>query len=493
MNSRPLGNYTAVGNSFADARNLGLTATDVACDVILLSDRTDRDLDGLCDELKEDGISIHRCGSVKETRDLLRRNSAIALLYDAFLTDHISNSMAPKIGRLLADHSHLRVIALIPALSAINPNLRIMLRHGWLYDVHSMPYDRIRLVHTLRHIMGLSVLEAESTKSEEQVTRGFGHLIGTSPAMRRIYSTIRRVRKIDIPVLITGESGTGKELIARTLHDRPDRKSDSLVAINCGALPASLIQSELFGHEPGAFTGAQRRKKGLIEAAHNGTLFLDEIGDMPLEVQPNLLRFLQNGDFKRVGGQETLRVNTRIVAATHIDLHQAMDEGTFRDDLFYRLNGVTICVPPLRERGTDIELLAHHFLHRFEKEYARPHMKFSEDALAALHKYHWPGNVRELMSAVGRAIALAPRNIVRAADLGLEQETQDSDASLPLCKAREDSDRSVILECLQRNRFNVQQSSNELGISRVSLYRLMKKHGIQRPKRRGKDHDGTPH
>jgi DNA-binding NtrC family response regulator len=489
MNSRPLGNFTNDRNNISDVRKLGLTSADTTCDVILLSERTERGFDDLRDELQEDGISVHHCRGIKETRDLLQSRNATALLYDAYLTDRISNIMEHKIGRLLADHPHLRMVALIPAFSAITPNLRAMLRQGWLYDVHSMPYDRLRLVHTLRHIMGLSALEIESTRAEDHVARGFGHLIGTSPAMQRIYSTIRRVRRINIPVLITGESGTGKELIARTLHDRPDRKNDSLVAINCGALPPSLIQSELFGHEPGAFTGAQRRKKGLIEAAHNGTLFLDEIGDMPLEVQPNLLRFLQDGAFKRVGGQETLRVNTRIVAATHIDLYQAMDEGRFREDLFYRLNGVTICVPPLRERGADVEMLAYHFLHRFEKEYARPRITFSEDALTALHKHHWPGNVRELMSAIGRAVALAPRNIVRAADLGLEQEMEAPGSPLPLSKARKDSDRSVILECLQRNRFNIQQSSRELGISRVSLYRLMRKHGIKRPKRRGNDHD----
>ena len=303
-------------------------------------------------------------------------------------------------------------------------------------------------------------------------------IIGESPGMRRVAALVRRFEQTEEPVLITGESGTGKELLARAIHDGSRRAHGAFVAVNCAAIPPGLVASELFGYEKGAFTGAAARSVGQIEYANGGTLFLDEIGDMPIDLQGHLLRFLQEGQIRRVGGRETIGLDVRIVSATNVRLSQAIAEGRFREDLFYRLNVLTLPVPPLRERPEDITPLAYHFLRAAERDFNRDVAGFSPDAMAALRRYRWPGNVRELMSVVRRAVVIGDGPMIDAASLiGLE----DAPAPAPLPatpKPGSPEERSLLLEMLERMSENITSTADALSVSRVTLYRMLRRHGI---------------
>ncbi len=328
------------------------------------------------------------------------------------------------------------------------------------------------------------------------------HMVGTSPPMGAVFHAIRKFAVTDAPVLITGESGTGKELVARAIHERSKYSAGPLVPINCAGLPPTLIASELFGHEKGSFTGAYQRKIGRIEAAKGGTVFLDEIGDLPLELQVHLLRFLQEKTIDRVGGNRPIHVDARVVAASNGDLRKAVAEGRFRDDLFYRLHVLCLDLPPLRERGEDIELLSMYFLRKFSQEMDRPVRGFDESALRALRSYRWPGNVRELISCIRRARVMAVGHDITVADLelpdtrpegrtepplgegwlGEAKRTGDQAAQgdiPPLARAKNDLEDTLIRETLRRNGRNITRTAERLGISRVTLYRLMEKHGIR--------------
>jgi len=304
-------------------------------------------------------------------------------------------------------------------------------------------------------------------------------IIGESPGMRRVAALVRRFEQTDEPVLITGESGTGKELLARAIHDGSRRASrGAFVAVNCAAIPAGLVASELFGYEKGAFTGAATRSIGQIEYANGGTLFLDEIGDMPIDLQGHLLRFLQEGQIRRVGGRETIGLDVRIVSATNVRLGQAIAEGRFREDLFYRLNVLTLPVPPLRERPEDITPLAYHFLRAAERDFNRDVAGFSPDAMAALRRHPWPGNVRELMSVVRRAVVVGDGPLVDAAALiGLD----DTPVPGPLPgtpKPGSQEEHALLLETLERTGENITTTADALNVSRVTLYRMLRRHGI---------------
>lgn len=304
-------------------------------------------------------------------------------------------------------------------------------------------------------------------------------MVGSSQPMRRLFEAIRRYAVTNAPVLITGESGTGKELAARALHERSSFNRGPFVAINCGALPTTLIGSELFGYEKGAFTGATARKIGRIESAESGTIFLDEIGDLPLETQAHLLRFLQERTIERIGGCKPITITARVVAATNVNLRDAVAKGRFREDLFYRLNVLTLGMPPLRERGDDIALLTRFFLQRFASEMKRETLDFSLEAVRKITTYAWPGNVRELIACVRRAVVMADGSEITVRDLGLPDESKEEAATdKGLEKARGQAEAGLIRAALERNRFNIKQSAEELGISRVTLYRLIQKHDI---------------
>ncbi len=325
------------------------------------------------------------------------------------------------------------------------------------------------------------------------------YLVGNSPVMRTIFETIRRFGPTDTPILITGESGTGKELAALAIHERSERASGPFIPINCAGLPPTLIGSELFGHEKGAFTGAYQRKIGRIEAAQGGTVFLDEIGDLPLELQPHLLRFLQEKTIDRVGGNRPISVDVRVVAATNMDLSKAIKDGRFREDLFYRLNVLTLDMPPLRERGDDIDLLSTFFLQKFGDEMNRPAHGFDPAAVRQLRLYGWPGNVRELVSCIRRAVVMSDGLKITARDLGFPLGMQHgSPARAPvrphavnghaaacapakrvtLKQAKREAEVNLLRGTLEQNGQNIKQTAEVLGVSRVTLYRLLKEHGI---------------
>ena len=303
-------------------------------------------------------------------------------------------------------------------------------------------------------------------------------IVGESPAMRHVAALVRRFEQTDEPVLITGESGTGKELLARAIHDGSRRASGPFVAVNCAAIPAGLVASELFGYEKGAFTGAGTRSLGQIEYANGGTLFLDEIGDMPIDLQGHLLRFLQEGQIRRVGGRETIRLDVRIVSATNVRLAQAITDGRFREDLFYRLNVLTLPVPPLRDRPEDIAPLAYHFLRAAERDFNRRVNGFSADAIAALRRHRWPGNVRELMSVVRRAVVIGDGPIIDGSVLtGLNEPLPTQSAAAPL-RPGSAEERAALLGALERTGENITSTADALNVSRVTLYRMLRRHGI---------------
>ena len=344
-----------------------------------------------------------------------------------------------------------------------------------MFDHLTLPVDAQRLAAILGHAYGRATLRPSAAQVDPSL-RALA-IVGQSPAILRLRRQIERVAKADAPAMIGGESGTGKELVAQAIHQSSTRAEGPFVAVNCGAIPASLIQSELFGYEKGSFTGADRRRLGLIETANRGTLFLDEIGDLPLDMQTNLLRFLQEGTVDRVGGTRPVPVDVRVIAATHVDLDAAVAAGTFRKDLYYRLNVLPLVVLPLRERGDDIALLAQHFFDRFAGERSGRLRGFSQRALVAMSAYDWPGNVRELINRIRRAVVLAEGRLITPADLDLEQPT-DKAIRVPLDEARSSAERRAISECLHSAGRNVSHAAKQLRVSRMTLYRLMAKHGI---------------
>ena len=303
-------------------------------------------------------------------------------------------------------------------------------------------------------------------------------LIGQSAAIQHALNMIVRFAKTEEPVLITGESGTGKELAARAIHDRSLRCDGPFLAVNCAAFPATLIASELFGYEKGAFTGALARTKGQIEHANGGTLFLDEIGDMPVDLQGHLLRFLQDGHIARIGGRETIHVDVRIVAATNVRLREAIAEGRFREDLYYRLNILALHLPPLRERREDIRLLADHALRQAAGQFGRDVSGFAPEAMNMLCQHDWPGNVRELMAVVRRAVVMGDASIVTPFDLtGLSEPSRPPNPT-PRPLPGSDQEREALIEALAGTQENVTLTAQELGVSRVTLYRMLRRHSI---------------
>lgn len=453
---------------------------------LLVSSHPARHYGHLIERLKDHHIHLLICGDTQEAKHLAAKYHPIAMLVDC--TEIAAHELSySSMEQLLESHSHLRFIALIRVQQTVPGHVQEMLRNGWLYDFHTVPIDIQRLAHTLGHLRGLAQLESRYSSSIIEQKKGYGPLIGISPEMRNIYRAIKRISRVTAPVLITGESGTGKELIARTIHLQSDVRKGKFVAINCAAIPPNLIASELFGHEVGAYTGATRQKRGLIESADDGTLFLDEIGDMPLDLQPYLLRFLQEGTYTRVGGTTEYRSRARLITATNADLKAALAKGAFREDLYYRLNILTIEAPPLRQRKGDIPLLAEHYLQLCRKEYNRPKLMLSKKALMALEQYEWPGNVRELFSAISRAVVLAKGPVIHPEDLRLGTNWSPSQPATAqsLATARQEFDRKYILSRLKSNNHNILRTAKELDISRVALYRLMKRYGIF--KGRGED------
>jgi two-component system NtrC family response regulator len=345
------------------------------------------------------------------------------------------------------------------------------------YDFFTKPVDMHGLRIILRRAHQLYHLEEEHRALKRQWTP-FGEVSGTSPAMQEVYATLRKVAPADIPVFITGESGTGKERLARSVHEQSLRGSGPFVAIHCGAIPASLLESELFGNEKGAFTGADAQRKGRIECAEGGTLFLDEMGTASPEFQVKLLRFLQEGTIERVGGRKSFYVDARVVAATNADLKKAIEAGTFREDLFFRLNGVSITLPPLRARGRDVLFLAQTFLASYAEQTGKPIRGFSQEAIAAINHYSWPGNVRELENKVRGGIALSDGKWLTPADLDIPVSPMEESALPTLKEARSQFEKQWVEDTISRSDGNIPHAAKQLGISNRALHDLIVGHQI---------------
>ncbi|WP_447979464.1 PEP-CTERM-box response regulator transcription factor [Candidatus Nitrospira bockiana] len=346
------------------------------------------------------------------------------------------------------------------------------------FDYIQKPVQLDVLKVVLQRAAYLQRLDRENQSLQrEQPTDGLGDILGRSPAMQRVFSVIRRVAPADVPVLITGESGTGKGLVARAIHRLSGRHQAPFVSINCGAIPENLLESELFGHEKGAFTGAHIQRRGRIESAEHGVLFLDEIGEMPLPLQVKLLHVLQEQRIVRVGGREEIPVDARVIAATNRDLSQAIQQGTFREDLFYRLQVVTIAVPPLRDRGEDVRVLAQALLQQAATEQKKKLLGFTPAALKAIEAYNWPGNVRELENRIKRAVVMAEGQRITHEDLELNGLTGKSHK---LKDARESIEKECIQKTLAKNRGNISKTAAELGVSRPTLHGLISKYSIER-------------
>jgi two-component system NtrC family response regulator len=349
------------------------------------------------------------------------------------------------------------------------------------YDFYQKPVDIDQLGLIVRRAFQLHGIESENKRLEEKAgdeRTVLGTMITAAPEMMKVARTIERVANTGVSVMLLGASGTGKELLARGVHSASRRASGGFVAINCAAIPENLLEAELFGYEKGAFTGAIKTNEGKIELAHGGTLFLDEVGDIPLPLQVKLLRFIQERVIERIGGRKPIPVDTRIVCATHQDLPEMIKAGTFREDLYYRLAEIVVKIPSLKERPGDAALLAKHFLHRFARE-MNPQVKgFAPGALAAIDAWPWPGNVRELENRVKRAVIMADAKLVSAEDLDLER---DEEEALPvnLKSARERADRRAIRQALARADNNISSAAKLLGISRPTLYDLMKQYELQ--------------
>ena len=348
------------------------------------------------------------------------------------------------------------------------------------YDFLSKPVDADELKRVLQRCVYVAELEQEYHALQQSAqTDVFEDMLGTSPQMQGVFTFVRKVAPTGAPVLILGDSGTGKEMVARALHRRSPQHAGPFVAINCNSIPENLLESELFGHEKGSFTGAHTQRKGHIETAAGGTLFLDEVGELPGSVQVKLLRFLQEKRFQRVGGRQEIHSDARVVAATNVNLQEAVARGMFREDLYFRLAVVVVKVPPLRERGDDVGLLAKAFVHGYAAQLSKRGVTFAPDALRALILYRWPGNVRELQNRVQRAVIMADGKRVTAADLELT-DALGLLAPQTLREARESVERDLVQDALRRHGGRITSAAQELGISRPTLYELMEKLEIAR-------------
>jgi two-component system, NtrC family, response regulator len=338
--------------------------------------------------------------------------------------------------------------------------------------------DELKLIlHRCIYVMNL---ENEYREMERKLRADvFENMLGTSPQMHGVFAFIRKVAATNAPVLLLGESGTGKEMAASAIHRCSSRRDGPFITINCNAIPENLLESELFGHEKGSFTGAHVQRKGLMESAGQGTLFLDEIGELPLPIQVKLLRFLQEQRFQRVGGRQEIQIDTRVIAATNVDLKEAVAKGRFREDLYFRLAVVVIKLPPLRDRGEDVNLLAREFLQQFAVQSEKPSLTFAPDALRAIRQHRWTGNVRELQNRIKRAVIMADGKRVTASDLELSDGTELIRGAT-LKEARENVERELVEQALKKHSGRISSAAAELGVSRPTLYELMDKLGIKR-------------
>jgi len=424
---------------------------------------------GLADEFE-----VVCAANAAEARRLLREQRPSLVTLDVAL----SPPGAPQDeGLLLLDeivdqHPLAKVVMVTGNESRENALLAI--RRGAV-DWYAKPIELAELKMILRRALHIRRIE-EASPEPASGRKRYHRLVGESLAIRKVFSLVQRVAPTDATVLILGENGTGKELVAHAIHQASSHREGPFVPINCGAIPETLLESELFGHERGSFTDAHRMREGKLEVAAGGTVFLDEIGEIPTHVQVKLLRFLQDHKVERIGGREAQRVDVRVVAATNHDLKSAMAAGTFREDLFYRLSVVTVQVPPLRERGDDTRLLAEYFLEFYSRHHKRRIKGFTQSGLRAIQAHPWPGNVRELENRVQRAVILAQDAYLRPEDLELGEGAAETPRTLQ--DARDTAERSLIEDALVRNAGNITRAARDIDVSRPTFHDLLRKHGL---------------
>ena len=441
--------------------------------VILVVDDDAPTREALASGLKKLGHEIIMAGTGVAALDEVRRHPVDLAIIDLKLPDMEGTELFGAL-RILRPEA---IAVMISGHATVDEAISALKRG--IYDFITKDFR----MHELRKVVS-KALETQKLLAENQRLRQAlqdrgptGRLIGRGPALLKVIHMVSQIAPMKSTVLLSGESGVGKELVAEAIHYESPRRPRPLVKVNCGALPEGLIESELFGHEKGAFTGAIQQRKGRFELADGGTLFLDEISEMPSATQVKLLRVLQEGEFERVGGSQTLKVDVRLIAATNVNLEAAVNSGRFRKDLFYRLNVIHLLIPPLRQRVEDISLLALHFLDKFCLENNRPTMGFSPAAMAALKSYYWPGNVRELQNVVERAVALCAGNMVDLADLPDEirrHSPADDQIILPVGASMEEIERLAILQTLKKTDGDKELAARLLGIGLATLYRRLK-------------------
>ncbi|MFA4903949.1 MAG: sigma-54 dependent transcriptional regulator [Desulfobaccales bacterium] len=441
--------------------------------VILVVDDDAATREALATGLKKLGHEIHVAGTGATALDEVRRHTVDLAIIDLKLPDMEGTELFGAL-RILRPEA----IAIMISGAATVDEAVSAIKRG-IYDFITKDFRMAELRKVVSKALETQKLLVENQRLRDALQdRGpTGRIIGRAPTLLKVIHLIGQVAPMKSTVLLSGESGVGKELIAEAIHHQSPRRPKPLVKLNCGALPEGLIESELFGHEKGAFTGAIQQRKGRFELADGGTMFLDEISEMPPVTQVKLLRVLQEGEFERVGGTQTLKVDVRIIAATNRKLEDEVSEGRFRKDLFYRLNVIHMVIPPLRDRVEDIPLLALHFLDKFCLENDRPFMGFSPDAMRALKSYAWPGNVRELQNVLERAVALCASNMVEVEDLPDEirrHSPADDKIVLPVGSSMEEIERQAIVQTLKKTGGDKELTARLLGIGLATLYRRLK-------------------
>lgn len=439
------------------------------------------DEQGIRDQLSlalEDEYSISVAGTAQDALESVKVERPDVVLLDIALSPYSDSQEGLEIlPQMLEIDSLLKVIMVTG--NGEKENALAAVQQG-AFDFYMKPIDLAELGIIVKRAMYLRSLEVENARLSSQLIQegSFPEIVGDSTQMRKIFKIVETVAETAYTVLIAGESGTGKELIAKAIHRRSERKDQPFVTINCGAIPETLLESELFGHEKGAFTDAVSQKIGKFELANEGTLFLDEIGELSLALQVKLLRFLQDKIIERVGGKQGIPLDVRVIAATNRSLKEEVEKRSFREDLFYRLSVINIELPPLREREDDVVLIGTHLLHNYAQENNKTSLKFSTSALNALRKYSWPGNIRELENRLKRAVIFCDGNRLSAADLGFDDKVGGSRKTLQ--QIREEAETRHITAALQRNNYNVSKAARELGTSRTTLYDLLEKYKISK-------------
>ena len=454
---------------------------------LIIFQSVDSDID-LYEELSKAHWQVHIATTIQQVSALLAKHTFLVglCLVDKCTLSACNNAMCcrsdhcSKLNRLFNLHSNINWIMGLPKEFSPKLNtksIEAQLIAEYCSDYITLPIDTEQLLFALGHAYGMNALSRPFTGENKDHELNFG-IIGRSPVMSKLYNLLEKVAKEDSTVLIQGETGTGKELIANAVHNYSIRSEQPIITINCATFPKDLIQAELFGYEKGAYTGSDKLHIGRIESAQNGTLFLDEIGDLPLEQQINLLRFLEDRTIQRIGSSVKIPINVRVIAATHVDLKAAVERNEFREDLYYRLQVLKIETPPLREREGDIELLAEYFFNKASANNTYKAKGFQVETLKLISRYSWPGNVRELMNCLRHAVVMSENDLLSPEDLGLNNLEPDFFALQTLDEARVAVDRQLIANTLNHTRNNVSRAAKHMGISRVSLYRLLEKYTL---------------